>query len=651
MGLGPKFGMPIRPNEIPIHEIMADVEYIVEHFEHDQQKDIVRTDASNALLRAKQKSGISPADRFLLDRFKKCNDFLHEHQELACVRSDKGGKTVLMYKQDYTDKSTAMLSDRTTYKVISDPTGSLQRKNNELVSLWHTKNLIDWSVKRKITTYNAVPPRMYFLPKFHKANLPLRPISSDINGPTNAMSKFAVGILNNLEKSRYHIRNSYDFREFITTQRFGTDERMVSFDVVSLFTNALMERIKTVLLQRWPEIQRYTKLPQQDFFKMIKLCTCNSYFKHGDKFYQQIYGTPMGSPISPISVEILLDALLDEVICKAETELNIKITVCKKYVDDIFLVLPEDKIDAVLKIFNGAERRIQFTLENERNEELPFLDMVVIRDTTSNTFLTRWYKKPIASGRLLNYHSLHPFGQRVATAIGLIDRVNRLSDARFNNENKTTVFEILVSNDYPKKLISRLWNRYHNSRSRGDTVNMSNNTGDATDQLATETNAKIYRGMLYVNGVSEQIRKSIRNVAPNIEVSMRNFHSVGTLFSSLKDRLPTMLQSNVVYHIPCLDCNRDYIGTTSQLLKVRVGQHKGTVRNIQPEKSALAHHAITHHHHFDFDNTTVIARNDCEWKRMFLEEVKIKSSSSCVNIKSKEANNVSNIYTKLLKMN
>lgn len=99
-----------------------------------------------------------------------------EHPEISCVRSDKGGKTVLMLKDDYIEKATTMMNDRSTYLPISDPTSGTQTLNNDLVKGWFKKGLIDYGTKRKLTTYTAVPPRMYFLPKCHKTGLPLRPI-------------------------------------------------------------------------------------------------------------------------------------------------------------------------------------------------------------------------------------------------------------------------------------------------------------------------------------------------------------------------------------------------------------------------------------------------------------------------------------------
>lgn len=149
--------------------------------------------------------------------------------------------------------------------------------------------MIDTPLKNRLTSYNALPPKMYFLPKHHKVNLPLRPISSDLNGPTRSLAKYAASLLGKLPKSKYHIANSYDFHDFISKQKWEDDEIMVSFDVVSLFTNTPIHRVMEVLDKRWNEIELLTDLPKRDFMRMVQICTSNCYFQYKGKYYKQIF--------------------------------------------------------------------------------------------------------------------------------------------------------------------------------------------------------------------------------------------------------------------------------------------------------------------------------------------------------------------------
>jgi len=85
---------------------------------------------------------------------------------------------------------------------------------------------------------DALAPRSYGQPKVHKPDVPLRPIVSFIGSPTYALSKKIVNILAPLVgNTEFHVRNSSDFVESIYDLRLEDDGILVSFDVVSLFTN------------------------------------------------------------------------------------------------------------------------------------------------------------------------------------------------------------------------------------------------------------------------------------------------------------------------------------------------------------------------------------------------------------------------------
>lgn len=104
----------------------------------------------------------------------------------------------------------------------------------------------------------------------------------------------------------------------------------------------------------------------------------------------------------------------------------------------------------------------------------------------------------------------------------------------------------------------------------------------------------------YVPFVSQSIAKSITNVCDNVRVAYKNTNKVGGLYSKLKDKQPL----DVVYHINCLNCNggKCYIGTTSQKLYKRRKKHQSDVAKRKQDRSALAYHAVTNNHRFEFDN-------------------------------------------------
>lgn len=132
-----------------------------------------------------------------------------------------------------------------------------------------------------------------------------------------------------------------------------------------------------------------------------------------------------------------------------------------------------------------------------------------------------------------------------------------------------------------------------------------------------------------------------------IRIAFKNTNNVGRLFSKLKDKQPIADSTNVVYKVNCNSCQKCYIGMTGQKLAKRMKQHEADTKHCRTGKSALAYHAVTNDHSFDFGGVQILERADRYRKRMLLEELRIKSCSNCVNIKSIESRNVSDIYTNL----
>ena len=69
--------------------------------------------------------------------------------------------------------------------------------------------------------------------------------------------------------------------------------------------------------------------------------------------------------------------------------------------------------------------------------------------------------------------------------------------------------------------------------------------------------------------------------------------------------LPLEKKSGVVYQIPC-SCGQVYIGETKRALETRMKEYKAATRRGEPEKSAIAGHAWTHHHPILWDETKVL---------------------------------------------
>ena len=152
-------------------------------------------------------------------------------------------------------------------------------------------------------------------------------------------------------------------------------------------------------------------------------------FKFNGKFYKQMFGTSIGSVISPMLAEIVMEDLEKTVF----ERLEFVVPFYFRYVNTL-LCVPLDKLPKVIDTFNDYHPRIQFTHEMERNNRISFSYMEIIK-LDNGKIVSNWYRKSEYSGRVLNFTSSHPFHNEVAIIRNPVDRAVCLSRESFHSEN------------------------------------------------------------------------------------------------------------------------------------------------------------------------------------------------------------------------
>lgn len=157
-------------------------------------------------------------------------------------------------------------------------------------------------------------------------------------------------------------------------------KKFVSFDVKSLFTNVpIHDAIQTTHRTIQNLSDDALPIPKHDFLTLVQLCLDFGYFEFMGKQYRQIQGLAMGSPLSAVLAQLFMETLEQDhyknIVGTASTWL--------RYVDDVLTILPSGTNAITLcNRLNTVHNTIQFTLEEEHNNKLPFLDTIIIhRDT------------------------------------------------------------------------------------------------------------------------------------------------------------------------------------------------------------------------------------------------------------------------------
>jgi len=187
-------------------------------------------------------------------------------------------------------------------------------------------------------------------------------------------------------------------------------------------------------------------IPREEFLTALRLIFDSTYFVFDGVIYKQKFGTPMGSPLSPIISDLVLRDLEE----RALETLGFPPPFYFRYVDDIAMAIPAGSVEKTLNIFNSLHPRLQFAAEIG-GKSLNFLDITIIKNKNYLEF--NWYHKPTFSGRYLNYLSQHPVSQKRGTIIGMTERALLLSHSRFQRDNLIFIIKVLLNNDYPLKFI------------------------------------------------------------------------------------------------------------------------------------------------------------------------------------------------------
>ena len=171
------------------------------------------------------------------------------------------------------------------------------------------------------------------------------------------------------------------------------------------------------LLSRDRTLVERTTLSVDNICDLLSLVLTNTYFSFNGNFYEQKFGTAMGSPVSPIVANIFMQNLETKAVQYSEFIPK----VWYRYIDDTFVIIEKEHEDYFFEHINLINPSIQFTKETESNCQLPFLDVLVLRDS-SGYLNTSVYRKPTHTNQFLNFGSNHPLPTRIGVARTLFDR-------------------------------------------------------------------------------------------------------------------------------------------------------------------------------------------------------------------------------------
>ena len=496
---------------------------------------------------------------------------LKNNKGIVITRPDKGNGVVILSREDYLAKMQLILEDKTKFKRIGnvdehDRTLLQERALQAYLLRANREKRLTNEVYNRVRPVGSTRPRMYGVPKVHKDGNPLRPILSMINSPQHELAKWLTEILTPVlnKYSEHTVKDTFQFCERIeefNAEYCGKNVEslfMCSFDIKSLFTNVPLEETINICLQTLYHDENVTRpiVPEELFKKLMMKATTEVEFSYDDVMYKQIDGVAMGSPLGPALANIFV-GYLEGKIHRSKFPL-----LYHRFVDDTFAIFEDNS--GALRFFEDLNRlhpNLQFTMESENENKLPFMDVEVKK--TSEELRRTVYRKPTFTGLYTPWDSFCPRLQKINLIRCLTHRAIKICSPTELETELDKLQTIFQNNGYPDMVIKETMRSVKYNRKMDLNIESMVRVDRAVLRLPWMGLASIG----FKREVEMATKAAYYTVKPIVVFTTR--HAFGGIS---KDVLPMTSLSSVIYQYQCC-CEQQYIGKTTQRLTERIKQH------------------------------------------------------------------------------
>ena len=192
-----------------------------------------------------------------------------------------------------------------------DPTNKLKAQLIQKLRRIKRETNMEEGMYRTMYPTGCTAPKFYGLPKIHKTGTPLRPIVSKglchLWGGKQSLLRYLNPFVG---KSPHHIQSTSDFVSKVREITLLPGECLTSYDVTALFTSVPIDPALNIikdLLEEDDNLSNRTVLSVQNIIELLGFCLHNTYFSFQNKFYEQVEGAAMGSPVSPIVANLYME--------------------------------------------------------------------------------------------------------------------------------------------------------------------------------------------------------------------------------------------------------------------------------------------------------------------------------------------------------
>ena len=390
--------------------------------------------------------------------------------------------------------------------------------------------------------------------------------------------------------------------------------KMVSLDVVSLFTRVPVQDVLNFLDRKIDAGDIVLPIPKAAFIGLVELCVNNNVFEFNGRFFKQKFGISMGSPLSPVLANLYMEYLESELLPSISPQPPLYV----RYVDDILIAWPDSMdFDHFFDQVNLLSRSIKFTKEWEIDQSIPFLDTRVHRLTSGFSFGI--YRKPTHSGQYIHFFSSQSEQIKRGSVFSMYLRAYRLCDGSHLQNELNYLAEAFQKSGFPARIIREV----HSAVKRKFYSAPPQSTPEESQPPPTIA-------LPHSHFVEKHVKPLFRANGSRVVTS-----STCTLRNELVSNRPPCGEGvgGSVYLIPCHDCEKVYVGQSGRNFDVRLGEHKAAVR-LGRVNNACAKHSVNENHAIDWRNARTLYKSNDLTNRLIVQSTLIKSRENFNNMQS-----------------
>ena len=316
--------------------------------------------------------------------------------------ADKNAGICIIKESDYIKGCELLLKSSDYQEVDEINLSNIKLKSDNLLLKYYENGTITQKEYEFSTEFETKVPKFYGNPKVHKANIPYRPIVSQIDGPTSRLNMLVDYLLTNTErKVEFLIKDTLEFLQIIIGKTIPEDSILVTLDVASLYTRIPWDEGTKIVCD---EVMEHDKnIDPKLLSETIAFILENNYFQINHRYFKQEEGVAMGSRLAVKYANIYMGKKFKITLTKTKYQPWFYL----RLIDDIFMIWTHgyEALKEFHQDINRYDKNIQYEL-NYNKEKITFLDTTVY--IKNNSLYTQNYIKPTNKQMYLYATSNHP---------------------------------------------------------------------------------------------------------------------------------------------------------------------------------------------------------------------------------------------------